>query len=82
VVRGADLLAATHVHRLLQQLLDLPTPTYVHHRLIADADGRRLAKRDAAATLAALREAGADPAELVADLRAGRLPLGYCWIEA
>lgn len=61
VTRGQDLFAATHVHRVLQALLDLPQPRYRHHRLVADADGRRLAKRDAATSLASLRESGADP---------------------
>jgi glutamyl-Q tRNA(Asp) synthetase len=77
VVRGRDLFAATHVHRLLQALLVLPTPAYHHHPLLLDAEGRRLAKRHGAPTLQSLREAGADPAELVAALRAGRLPAGY-----
>jgi glutamyl-Q tRNA(Asp) synthetase len=76
VVRGADLFEATHIHRLLQSLLGLATPRYHHHALLADAGGRRLAKRDGAPTIAALREAGADPAALVADLRAGRMPVG------
>lgn len=76
VVRGRDLFASTHVHRLLQALLGLPTPHYHHHELITGADGRRLAKRDGAPTLAALREGGADPAELLATLRAGRVPAG------
>ena len=76
VVRGRDLFAATHVHRLLQALLDLPTPAYHHHALLADADGRRLAKRNRAPTLAALRAAGADPEALVAELRRGELPAG------
>ncbi|HYE28506.1 MAG TPA: tRNA glutamyl-Q(34) synthetase GluQRS [Allosphingosinicella sp.] len=77
VVRGRDLYAATDVHRLLQALLDLPTPLYHHHPLLLDADGRRLAKRHGAPTLGALREAGADPNRLAADLLAGRLPSGY-----
>ncbi len=77
VVRGVDLFEATHVHRLLQALLDLPTPRYHHHALLADAQGRRLAKRAGARTLADLREAGADPLELAATLRAGRLPQGF-----
>ena len=64
VTRGADLFAATHVHRLLQALLGLPVPDYRHHRLLADAQGRRYAKRDRALTLRALREAGHDPAEV------------------
>lgn len=70
VVRGRDLLDATHVHRLLQALLGLPVPQYRHHALIAGPDGRRLAKRDGAATLADLRDGGADPALLLAELRA------------
>lgn len=77
VLRGEDLFAATHVHRLLQALLGLPTPLYHHHPLLNDASGRRLAKRHGAPTLAELRAGGADPGELVAALRAGRLPAGY-----
>jgi glutamyl-Q tRNA(Asp) synthetase len=77
VVRGEDLFAATHVHRLLQALLDLPTPRYHHHKLVTDEHGRRLAKRHGAPTLADLRTAGADPADLREKLRAGRLPAGY-----
>jgi glutamyl-Q tRNA(Asp) synthetase len=77
VVRGRDLFAATHVHRLLQALLGLPTPDYHHHAVLLDAEGRRLAKRHGAQTLQSLREDGADPAELVEALRAGRLPAGY-----
>ena len=77
VVRGADLFEATHIHRLLQALLGLATPRYHHHPLLADADGRRLAKRDGAPTIAALREGGADPAALVADLRARRMAVGF-----
>jgi glutamyl-Q tRNA(Asp) synthetase len=77
VVRGRDLYAATDVHRLLQALLGLPIPLYHHHPLLTDSEGRRLAKRHGAPTLAGLREAGADAAELVAALRAGRWPVGY-----
>src|SRR5206468_5678409 len=51
VVRGRDLFAATHVHRLLQALLGLPTPACHHHQLLLGADGRRLAKRNGAPTL-------------------------------
>lgn len=82
VVRGRDLYAATDVHRLLQALLDLPTPHYRHHPLLLDAEGRRLAKRHGAPTLHDLREAGADPQALAADLREGRLPSGYSAAEA
>jgi glutamyl-Q tRNA(Asp) synthetase len=77
VVRGRDLYSATDVHRLLQALLGLPTLLYHHHPLLTDAEGRRLAKRHGAPTLAGLRESGADAAELVAALRSGRLPAGY-----
>ncbi len=58
VTRGEDLFAATHIHRLLQALLDLPMPRYRYHRLLTDASGKRFAKRDKALTLRALREAG------------------------
>jgi glutamyl-Q tRNA(Asp) synthetase len=64
VTRGEDLLAATHVHRLLHALLSLPEPTYHHHGLINDAAGRRLAKRDRAASLAELRAGGIGPEEI------------------
>lgn len=77
VVRGRDLFAATDVHRLLQALLGLPVPHYHHHPLLLDAEGRRLAKRNGAPTIADLRRGGADPEKLVADLRAGALPAGY-----
>jgi glutamyl-Q tRNA(Asp) synthetase len=77
VVRGRDLFAATHVHRLLQALLGLPTPHYHHHALLADAGGERLAKRRGAPALADIRAAGADPAALVAGLRRGEVPAGY-----
>lgn len=76
VVRGQDLLASTDVHRLLQALLGLPSPAYIHHPLLATASGERLAKRTGAPTLASLREAGEDPHALVAALREGRLPPG------
>jgi glutamyl-Q tRNA(Asp) synthetase len=82
VVRGRDLFASTHVHRLLQALLALPTPAYHHHALLTDAEGNRLAKRHDAPTLAALRESGADPAALVEALRRGELPAGYSLAEA
>jgi len=82
VVRGRDLFAATDVHRLLQALLDLPTPDYHHHALLADGEGRRLAKRHGAPTLADLRAGGADPEELVEALRRGELPAGYSFGEA
>ena len=74
VVRGEDLFAATHVHRLLQALLDLPTPRYHHHRLLTDEKGERLAKRAGAPTLASMRAEGMDAAALCARLRCQRRP--------
>lgn len=75
IVRGRDLLDATPTQRLLQVLLDLPEPRYHHHRLLLAPDGRRLAKRDHAATLASLRQSGVDGPRLAARLMA-LLPLG------
>jgi glutamyl-Q tRNA(Asp) synthetase len=66
VTRGADLLAATHIHRLLQALLALPTPRYRHHPLLTDASGRRLAKRDRALTIRAMSAAGMTADEVLA----------------
>ena len=58
VTRGADLKAATDLHRLLQDLMGWQPPRYAHHRLLTDTAGRRLAKRDKAVTLDALRAEG------------------------
>lgn len=77
VVRGDDLRPSTPTQRLLQLLLDLPEPAYLHHPLVTHEDGRRLAKRDRAPTLEALREGGVDGPTLAAELFEGRLPLGF-----
>lgn len=77
VVRGRDLFAATHIHRLLQALLGLPTPIYRHHPLLTNANGNRLAKRTGAPTLEALRLDGVDGRALADELRVGRLPTGF-----
>jgi glutamyl-Q tRNA(Asp) synthetase len=77
VVRGVDLFAATHVHRLLQALLDLPEPVWRHHSLLTDAQGNRLAKRTGAPTLASLREAFPNGQALADMLRSSTLPNGY-----
>jgi glutamyl-Q tRNA(Asp) synthetase len=61
VVRGQDLFWSTSVHRLLQQLLDLPVPVYRHHRLILDRAGRKLSKSTEATGLRELRSQGATP---------------------
>ncbi len=68
VIRGDDLFAATHVQRLLQALLHLPTPVYRHHRLLLRPDGKRFAKRDTAETLSDLRARGVTAAALRAEL--------------
>ena len=68
VIRGQDLFEATHVQRLLQALLGLPTPVYRHHRLLTGPDGKRYAKRDHAQTLAELRAAGVTPQALRAEM--------------
>jgi glutamyl-Q tRNA(Asp) synthetase len=65
VTRGVDLFAATHIHRLLQAILDLPTPVYRHHPLVTDVSGRRLAKRDHALTIKAMRDAGTTPTQIL-----------------
>lgn len=82
VVRGADLRPSTPTQRLLQELLGLPEPAYLHHRLVTHDDGRRLAKRDKAPTLEALRDSGIDGRRLAADLIEGWLPLGFRLGEA
>ena len=81
VVRGADLRPSTPVQRLLQDLLGLPEPKYLHHPLVLHDDGRRLAKRDLAPTLAAMREGGVDGPQLGAELAEGKLPLGFTFSQ-
>lgn len=71
VIRGVDLFDATHVQRLLQALLGLPTPAYRHHPLLVGADGKRFAKRDRSETLRSLREGGMTAAELRRELGFG-----------
>jgi len=68
VTRGEDLLEATHLHRLLIELLQLPVPLWEHHRLIEDESGRRLAKRDDARSLKMLRDQGWSPARVRTEL--------------
>ena len=65
VTRGADLLSSTHVHRSLQVLLDLPEPVYLHHRLVLDAAGKRLAKRNDSLSIQTLRDRGLTPGEVM-----------------
>ena len=76
VTRGADLFAASHVHRLLQALLGLPVPRWHHHPLLLDAQGRKLAKRRGSPSLAERRQAGVDGRALAQVMRSGCLPAG------
>ncbi|MEC7399109.1 MAG: glutamate--tRNA ligase family protein, partial [Pseudomonadota bacterium] len=80
VTRGMDLFEATHVHRLLQTLLDLPVPRWDHHRLLLDEEGRKLAKRRGSPSLADRREAGGNDRQagllLAEQLRLHRFPAG------
>jgi glutamyl-tRNA synthetase len=66
VVRGADLLDSTPRQLLLQRLLGRPTPRYAHVPLVLGPDGRRLAKRHGAVTLADRASMGEGPAEVLA----------------
>jgi len=68
VTRGQDLFHTTHIHRVLQVLLDLPEPAYHHHALIRDEDQRKLSKSAGDQSLASLRDAGADPSDIVRGL--------------
>lgn len=64
VVRGADLRAATAVHRVLQQLLNLPEPLYHHHALVLGPDGRKLSKSAGSEGIAVMRARGMTAAEV------------------
>ena len=76
VTRGQDLFTSTHVHRVLQALLDLPVPEWHHHPLLVDHSGQKLAKRRGSPSLADRRKAGEDGRELADALRAEKLPTG------
>jgi len=76
VVRGRDLLAATSVHRLLQELLAFHAPRYRHHRLVLDASGAKLAKSRQSPSLAELRRRGLKPSEIRAALGFAESPGG------
>ncbi|WP_354325235.1 tRNA glutamyl-Q(34) synthetase GluQRS [Porphyrobacter sp. MBR-155] len=76
VTRGADLFAASHVHRTLQALLGLPVPRWHHHALLTDGEGLKLAKRRGSPALAERRLAGEDGLVLAAQLRLQHLRLG------
>ena len=68
VTRGRDLFSATHVHRLLQELLNLPVPEYHHHDLVKSADGKSLSKRDGSCSLRTLRDQGWSQADVMREV--------------
>lgn len=70
IIRGEDLREATHIHVLLQKLLNLPTPIYAHHKLLLGPDGKRLAKRDRSKTLREMRVAGTKPETILNNFEA------------
>ncbi|OBV09921.1 tRNA glutamyl-Q(34) synthetase GluQRS [Erythrobacter dokdonensis] len=76
VTRGADLFAASHVHRTLQALLGLPVPRWHHHALLTDENGQKLAKRRGSPALVERRRAGEDGQMLAEQLRLQHLRLG------
>lgn len=69
VTRGEDLLHSTHVHRLLQELLKLPEPVYLHHPLVLDESGKRLAKRHDALAISTMKKTGESPAEILSRIQ-------------
>ena len=71
VTRGEDLFESTHVHRLLQALLDFPVPDYFHHELVCDDNGKRLATRHKARSLENYRLSGVSPQDLLSQLDFG-----------
>lgn len=81
VTRGADLFTSTHIHRVLQEMLQLPVPVWHHHKLLLDDSGEKLAKRRDSRSLADLRGAGADGRQLADNLRCGNLPAGISLSE-
>ncbi|SFO92005.1 tRNA glutamyl-Q(34) synthetase GluQRS [Qipengyuania nanhaisediminis] len=81
VTRGQDLFALTHVHRVLQALLDLPVPEWHHHPILVDETGQKLAKRRGSPSLADRRLAGEDGRELAGALRAEEFPTGISLVS-
>ena len=81
VTRGQDLFALTHVHRVLQALLDLPVPDWHHHPILVDDTGQKLAKRRGSPSLADRRLAGEDGRELADALRAEEFPTGISLVS-
>lgn len=82
VTRGQDLFSSTHIHRVLQELLGLPVPTWHHHPVLLDEEGEKLAKRRGSPSLADRRAAGEDGRALARQLRKGEFPAGITLASA
>ncbi|WP_274361373.1 tRNA glutamyl-Q(34) synthetase GluQRS [Paenibacillus thermotolerans] len=76
VVRGSDLLDSTPRQLALYDALGLPAPRFAHVPLLLGPDGRRLSKRDASLTAAAIRQHG-----LAAETVVGMIAHVIGWIE-
>jgi glutamyl-tRNA synthetase len=70
VVRGDDLLDTTPRQVWLARRLDLTVPAYAHVPLVLGPDGRRLAKRHGAVTLADLAADGVEPSQVLGAMAA------------
>ena len=81
VIRGEDLKSSTGLHRLLQALLGLPSPVYIHHPLLCNAASERLAKRNGAPSLRQLRTSGVSPDTLRRLLMRHGVSSPPVWIE-
>ena len=82
VTRGQDLFAMTHIHRILQELLQLPVPTWHHHPILIGDDDLKLAKRRNSPSLADRRRKGEDGREVADRLRSGEFPAGITLARA
>ena len=65
VTRGIDLLDVTPIQVLLQRILGLQTPTYHHHKLICDDDGKKLSKRSSSQSISNLIREGFSSSEVI-----------------
>jgi tRNA synthetases class I (E and Q), catalytic domain len=76
VIRGKDLLPSTQLQVAIARALGAEPPEYVHHGLLVGDDGRKLSKREQAASVAGLRELGIPPEAVRAYLEELGLPRG------
>jgi hypothetical protein len=76
VIRGKDLLPSTRLQVAIARALGAEPPQYIHHGLLVGDDGRKLSKREHAASVAGLRELGIPPEAVRAYLQELDLPRG------